>query len=317
MVFACKHHAIMATKSSNAANYCTSMNSVRMRSQDMKYFVMLISFVSYTIFNLNLYSQDVNNDTYMQQKMAAYKEIVNIDSFLKSLPDNEKYEIYGVFLSGSDKCDDVLEKLKYFPELKGVNIYQSKVSLLLYNNLKYLHNLETLRLDEVPFTDAEMIYIKDMKTLEELYLYNTSITNEGLKNIKDLKNLKKLGLSNPNITDEGLIYLTSLDNLVLLYLGETKISDKGLIYLSGKKSLRTLDLHSTYVTVDGLLKIDGLDNLTSLDLAETKFSRESASVMDAEEERLKKHFPMLKIVTRAYPPKYDRTELPKQIKGSK
>jgi hypothetical protein len=269
----------------------------------MKYSIVLISFVSFTITNLNLLSQDVNNDTYMQHKKAAYKEIKNLDSHNRSLPDNDKYEIYAVNLYYSDKNDDILEKLKYFPELKGLTILQSKVTLSSYKTLKYLNNLTTLFLDGVPFTDAEMLYLKDMKSLEKLSVCDTSITDEGMKNIQDLKTIKSLGLNKNNITDEGLKYIQNLSGIVELSLSNTKITDKGLIYISGMKKLGTLDVSGTNVTVDGLLNIDGLDSLWNIDLVDTKFSRERASEQEKDVEKLTKHFPKLKMVKNVDPPK--------------
>jgi hypothetical protein len=57
------------------------------------------------------------------------------------------------------------------------------------------------------FTDADLIYFKDIPTLDHISLEDTKITDAGLKHLMGLTSLRKLDLHGTRVTDAGIAEL--------------------------------------------------------------------------------------------------------------
>src|SRR6185436_13993119 len=64
--------------------------------------------------------------------------------------------------------------------------------------------IKAISLSEVPFTDAQMEYLKDLSTLEKLSLRGTDISDLGLRVVSRLTALRELDLSFTSVSDRGL-----------------------------------------------------------------------------------------------------------------
>jgi Leucine-rich repeat (LRR) protein len=104
-------------------------------------------------------------------------------------------------------------------------------------------------------TDAELVYLKEMKSLQLLNLYDTKVTDAGLAHLKGLKSLQYLFLANTDVTDAGLMHLKEMKSLFWLDVSGTKVTDAGLIHLKGLAVLQFLHLSNTHVTTAGMKEL--------------------------------------------------------------
>jgi Leucine-rich repeat (LRR) protein len=160
--------------------------------------------------------------------------------------------------------DDGLAELTGLPQLRELNLYQSRVS------------------------DAGLRHLKTLPNLRRVPMGETRVTDEGLVHLKDLTQLEYLGLRGNQVTDAGLVHLRNLTNLTGLYLGETKVTDVGLVHLRNLTKLKMLLLDHTQVSDTGLDHLMRLTDLRDLDLSDTR-------VTAAGKARLKKALPQLQL----------------------
>ena len=104
-------------------------------------------------------------------------------------------------------------------------------------------------------TDADLIYLKELKWLSWLDLRGTQVTDAGLFHLKELEGLRLLDLSGTQVTDAGLVHLKTLKRLQRLDLYRTQVTDVGLVQLGELKALKRLDLIETKVTTQAVEKL--------------------------------------------------------------
>ncbi len=88
-------------------------------------------------------------------------------------------------LSGQDITDEQLaEKLKGLPNLKWLNLNNTKITDAGLVHLKGLTNLKVLWLEDTKITDAGLVHLKGLTNLKRLYLWNTKVTDAGVQELK-------------------------------------------------------------------------------------------------------------------------------------
>jgi len=121
-------------------------------------------------------------------------------------------------------------------------------------------------------TDADLVFLGDVKEIRTLDLRLTHIGDAGVEHLKNLRNLGTLNLFRTNLTDVGLAHLRKLNKLETLLIGGTKVTDPGLVNLKGMKDLKKLSLFQTQVSDRGIPYLKMLSNLESLLISGTKIT---------------------------------------------
>ncbi len=157
--------------------------------------------------------------------------------------------------------DDVLEELKHFKNLIGIDILYSKTCKGI--NLKHLthHKLKILTLADSLCDDETMKSIEKFETLERLHLSSTQISDSCSASISRLKNLKVLKLSDTTIGDKVLEAISQFKQLEHLEIQQTQITDRGIESLSKIESLESLFLGKNALFDKGIKHLAKLKNL--------------------------------------------------------
>jgi hypothetical protein len=129
--------------------------------------------------------------------------------------------------------------------------------------------------------DPGLVLLKYLSNLRSLHLYNVPATDNGLRHLAKLATLKTLQLAWTNIGDAGLSHLKNLTALETLGLAHTRVTDIGLVHLERMAKLRAVNLDGTDVTDEGLIHLERLTNLEHLSLRSTNVTDEGASRIQA------------------------------------
>jgi hypothetical protein len=100
-------------------------------------------------------------------------------------------------------------------------------------DLKQFSQLQTLRLINIPISDAGLVHLRSLKQLQALLLLGTGnrITDAGLANIESLTQMTQLYLDGTGITDAGLEHIKRLKNLKIISLIGTQVTPEGFAEL--------------------------------------------------------------------------------------
>jgi len=155
------------------------------------------------------------------------------------------HDIVAVDLFGADDAVKVLPWLDDLPGLKrldlGTGLTEADLAAL-----PRLHRLE--RLEGFAFSDASLVYVKNLPMLRELDLRRHAVSDEGLQHLAGLTCLESLELADVPLTDAGLAHLAGLRSLRELSLRDSRITENGLASLGRLGNLQRLDLGETAVT---------------------------------------------------------------------
>jgi len=88
-----------------------------------------------------------------------------------------------------------------------------------------LKSLRILNLPHAEFTDAGLVWLKELPQLEQLRFGSPRVTDAGMQTISELPSLKRLHLIDVPITDAGLAKLAGIQQLESLYIDGSRISD--------------------------------------------------------------------------------------------
>ncbi len=102
--------------------------------------------------------------------------------------------VIGIDLSGREYDARLLNKLVAFPQLRKLNLAQTKTSDLSLEHLEEVTSLQILNLSHTKVTGGGMQFVKYLINLEELNLNQTLVTDPSLQQLKGLSKLKKLNL---------------------------------------------------------------------------------------------------------------------------
>jgi hypothetical protein len=179
-----------------------------------------------------------------------------------------------VNLLGLDMFGDVKEvRLRYVDRHDGLGWPTPNDVDEVLVRVGQLHQLENLRLVNMPVTDAGLAHLEGLSKLRILELQRGNrVTDAGLIHLKRMTNLEQISLEDSQITGAGLSHLKALTDLEEVSLGNTQVDDAGLAHLKGLAKLNTLDVCGTRVTNAGLTHLKRLANLRMLKIGSTKIT---------------------------------------------
>lgn len=139
-----------------------------------------------------------------------------------------------------------LESVSQIRELKITRIRPRQNSMA---SLARLPNLEVLRFENVPLTDADLEHLKGSKSLKRLEIdcgsvSDRPITDAGIAAIAAIENLESLVLRSVPISSRAARYLWSMRQLKSVGFGGITISDDDLHKLKARR--RDLRIESVY-----------------------------------------------------------------------
>lgn len=162
------------------------------------------------------------------------------------------YVLETLILRASPIDGSGLIHLECLPELKVLDLSDTRVTDCALKHLTRLKHLERLGLEHTPVTDKGLRYLEKLDTLRGIWLHSAQITDRGLSHLVKLKRVEILDLSKTKITDAGLEQLLRLPKLEILHLGGTEITDKGIPHLQKLKRLEQLTLFKSKCTLNGI-----------------------------------------------------------------
>jgi uncharacterized protein YjbI with pentapeptide repeats len=170
-------------------------------------------------------------------------------------------------LSGSGITEAGLAYLGELHDLRGLSLYNIKITEAGWKHLERLRGIERLDLSFTGTTDAGLAHAAGLSQLRELKLVETRITDRGSAHLKRLAQLRELDLSETETTGAGLADLDGLSNLSQLNLSSTQVTDAGLVHIKGLSNLEDLDLEWCEINGAGLAHLKGLSRLRKLHLS--------------------------------------------------
>jgi len=204
-------------------------------------------------------------------------------------------------LSKSTVNDEVLAKLRQFPQLRYLAVVAPKVTDAGIQHIEALRELDTLLVSEAEVSSQVFEVIRPLSKLERLYLNQiaideipdgalsgmpnlvslslseTQVGDSALTEVGKVHKLESLILDDTIITDQGFIHLSNLHQLKLLSLCDCKISGVGFSSLVKLDSLKHLVLSGSTLTDDGLKEIEKLSALQTLEINNTMVSIEAVA----------------------------------------
>jgi Leucine-rich repeat (LRR) protein len=184
------------------------------------------------------------------------------------------------------------EGLKYFSKNKDLKKLEWSSSIRLgdaaMSSLKFFPNLRILNIRNSSVTDAGFANVAQLKNLEMLECGFTEVTDHGMKALSGLDKLSSVSLQGMNVTDEGMRYLSTVPNLQMLSLSELGITDQSIEYLSRLPKLSRLSFWEVNISDKALPWFRKMPALKSL---EVKFSRAPNSELQRFSQSIKPKLP--------------------------
>jgi hypothetical protein len=112
--------------------------------------------------------------------------------------------VIGLSLTGTEFDPRLLGKLVAFPQLRKLNLANTKTSDINLEHLEDVTTLQSLNLSHTKVTGGGMQFLKKMVNLEDLNLNQTLVTDVGLQELKGLTKLKRLNLDGTLASGEEL-----------------------------------------------------------------------------------------------------------------
>src|SRR5262249_18800904 len=153
-------------------------------------------------------------------------------------------------LRGTEVIDADMKGLSEIKSLTSISL-QSR-TLITHQGLRELRRLPEMRqlnLEDTKTTDEELAELAGFPRLEVLNLRKTKVTDAGLGHLKKCKSIQSLDLDDTAITDKGLRELAAFANLRVLRLPQGA-TQAGLLAISANVELEELVLpYSIDITV--------------------------------------------------------------------
>jgi hypothetical protein len=153
---------------------------------------------------------------------------IKTDASMQSIGDL-KY-LLRLELVGNEISDKALECLESCPQIKGIQISDTRITVAGLKRLK-LRDLTELSLEGKEVDDqwlAELANNGVLRQLHKMVLYNSSITDKGLSHLKESDQLYSLSIYNASITDIGLEILVEVKELTRISIRNTKVTSDGV-----------------------------------------------------------------------------------------
>jgi internalin A len=190
-----------------------------------------------------------------------------------SLKKDKAGHIVEVDLTSTWSTDDDLAKLAGLPELRRINLSDTKVTDIGFANLRPLQRVTHLDCSQCAYiTDGAIAYIKHWQNLESLNVRGSEVTSRVFELVSGMKKLKSLDVGFSRVNDDGFDALASLEQLEDLHIGGDKMSGLALPLLRLLPALRRLDVNGSQRTDSGRwglmltdVNIDAIGALTQLE----------------------------------------------------
>ena len=145
------------------------------------------------------------------------------------------------------------------PPLPGVAIHGGAGNEALKKAMTLLPLFpDTINLHIGSVTDADLVYIRNLKNLEELGIGGEGVTDRGLQNLNAPK-LRRLDLDMTAIDDAALGQIAKIASLQSLSLPQT-VTERGLGALKPLKKLTSIERHGG-IGDEGLAQLRGMASL--------------------------------------------------------
>ena len=160
--------------------------------------------------------------------------------------------IIEVDLTSTWVTDDDLRKLSAMPELRKINLSDTKIGDIGFAQLRPLQKVTYLNCFHCPYlTDGAIAYIKHWTNLEYLNVRWSEVTSRVFEHVSGMKKLKVLDVGFSRVNDDGFDALASLETLEELHIGGDKMSGLALPLLRLLPALKHLDVNGSQRTDSG------------------------------------------------------------------
>ena len=251
----------------------------------MKKAIFILAGLLFVGFATKLMSEEPLTAEQKKQRVTENQKVKDAISKLGGTlyPECSWVDGFYVIFEKDKLTDGGLERLKAFPQIKGLDLSGSQVTDAGCKHLKVFTKLRRLELNGTKITDAGLENISGLAELEKLFLNDTKITDAGLRHIVKLR-LKSLDVRGTQVSNAGLADLRNMQTLEGLELSQTKVTDAGLAHLAGLARLESLCLAGTKTGNEGLKHLAGLAELADLDLkSDSGFSQRPGTHRQARE----------------------------------
>lgn len=217
-------------------------------------------------------SKSLRNMAKLTQLEELYLRNCQIsDEDLKYLQGLRKLKVLD--LCGSNITGAGLKYLAKCPQLKYLDLSSNKqLGDAAMDNLKYFPDLRFLDIGDTAIGDAGFQHIAQLKKLEKIMFGDTKVDDGGMVALANLGELGDVSFGRDNVTDTGMQYLTSCKKLASIDASETSITDKSMTSLVSLPRLGSLNLESTKITDKSLPLFIKMKALNWLNVDETEFS---------------------------------------------
>lgn len=149
-------------------------------------------------------------------------------------------------LSQTNVTGSGLQYLAKCPQLKYLDLsYNKHLSDVALDNMKYFPDLRFLDIVGTSIGDDGFQHVAKLKKLESISFGDTRVTDRGMVALSNLSELSEVSFWRDNVTDVGMQYLAGCKKLSSLYIEGTKITDKSLPIFIKMPALEMLNVDNT------------------------------------------------------------------------
>ena len=209
---------------------------------------------------------EIDDSPAREHAIAQLRELQSA-YFNKGQPDGL---VEDLSLVGSDVTDAVMDLLNELPEIRVLQLFDTRVTHVGLRRLEHLAELQELSLGRAQINDEMMETVGALAGLRELELRGTRVTCVGLRQLRRLTRLRKLRLEGVQVNDEMMETVGALTGLQRLELTDTRVTDVGIRRLRSLTELKVLLLDGVEITDEGLSTLSSLKHLETLVLRDMR-----------------------------------------------
>lgn len=162
-------------------------------------------------------------------------------------------------------------------DLENLVIYgRTQLGVSTKNAISKQRSLESLWLDGIQISSAELKQLSNLGSLNFLRLSDCKIEPGALARIQEFRKLKSLSLSGNSVNDATIDELIDVTTFHILGLSSAKITDRGIAEVSRMEHLRELDLYGCErITAACIDDLNAMKNLSTLSVLATPIEDDS------------------------------------------
>jgi Leucine-rich repeat (LRR) protein len=196
------------------------------------------------------------------------------------IPSQGRERVVGLVLSGDDINDHNIGRLRVFPRLGTLMLFQTPVTDAGLVTLQHLPALRDLTIIGSQLTDLGLRNISFVERLNNIEIWSfasekMAITDRGLGHLQSLAGIRGLGFWGASIRGDGLALLRKPEQLVQLRLDGCEVTDGNMVNLKDMIALSHLSLAGNRIDGTGLECVAGASQLETLSLLGTDVQDES------------------------------------------